>query len=368
MKKVTQTFFDERILVTKHTALGRITIDHPRAIGALDRSMVEAFAHALEGLAVDTDVDTLLLDATDERGFCSGGDLRRLHGQITAGDLAGVDGFFRAEYRLNAAIAAFPHPVVAFANGVTMGGGVGLACHAPVRIVTETSRLAMPETRIGFTPDVGGTLLLANAPGHVGEYLALTSAEMDAADAIYAGFADHLVRGEDLGAVRDALETRADPSTPGELILLFDETPEPSALASARGWIDDAFSRGSVPEIRARLTELAEQADDGATHDLGAHTPAAALALLEQRPPLALAITLESVRRSRETNDLRAALEQEYRLMMWYVETQPDMVEGIRAHMIDKDRAPRWTLATDAEVTPALVAEAFDHKVTPLFP
>lgn len=367
MKKVTQTFSDERILVKKHTALGRITIDRPRAIGALDAPMVEAIAQALTDLAGDTDIDTLLLDATDDRGFCAGGDLRRLHEQITGGDIEGVDRFFRAEYTLNAAIAEFPHPVVTFANGVTMGGGVGLACHAPVRIVTETSRLAMPETRIGFTPDVGGTLLLARAPGRIGEYLALTSAEMDAADAIYAGFADHLVRREDLAAVRDALETRADPSTPGELILLFDETPEPAALAAARPWIDDAFSRGSVPEIRVRLAELAADpvfADD----ELGRHTPATALALLEQRPPQALAITLESVRRARETNELRAVLEQEYRLMMWYVTTQPDMVEGIRAQMIDKDASPRWALATDADVPPELVASAFAHEVTPLFP
>lgn len=364
MKIVTQTVSDERILVKKHTALGRITIDRPRAIGALDTGMVEAFAQALAALATDTDIDTLLLDATDDRGFCSGGDLRRLHQQITDGDIESVDRFFRAEYTLDAAIADFPHPVVTFANGVTMGGGVGLACHAPVRIVTETSRLAMPETRIGFTPDVGGTLLLANAPGRIGEYLALTSAEMDAADAIYAGFADHLVRFEDLSAVREALETRADPSTPGELILLFDETPDPAALAAARGWVDDAFSRGSVPEIRARLAELAA---DPVSSDLGPHTPAAALALLEQRPPLALAITLESVRRARENGDLKAVIEQEYRLMMWYVTTQPDMVEGIRAQMIDKDAAPRWQFTSDTQVTRELVESAFAHEVTPLF-
>ncbi|GGF40873.1 3-hydroxyisobutyryl-CoA hydrolase [Microbacterium sorbitolivorans] len=367
MKNVTQTVSDERILVKKHTALGRITIDRPRAIGALDTGMVEAFAEALAALATDTDIDTLLLDATDDRGFCSGGDLRRLHQQITDGDIEAVDRFFRAEYTLDAAIADFPHPVVTFANGVTMGGGVGLACHAPVRIVTETSRLAMPETRIGFTPDVGGTLLLANAPGRIGEYLALTSAEMDAADAIYAGFADHLVRFEDLAAVREALETRADPSTPGELILLFDETPDPAALAAARGWVDDAFSRGSVPEIRARLAELAADPALAEQADLGPHTPAAALALLEQRPPLALAITLESVRRARENGDLKAVIEQEYRLMMWYVTTQPDMVEGIRAQMIDKDAAPRWQLTSDTQVTRELVESAFEHEATPLF-
>ena len=361
MKKVSTNSSDERILVTKHTALGRITIDHPRAIGALDAPMTEAITEALGALATDTDVDTLLLDATDPRGFCSGGDLRALHRQITAGDIDAVDAFFRSEYRLDAAIAEFPHPVVTFANGVTMGGGVGLACHAPVRIVTETSKLAMPETRIGFAPDVGGTLLLAKAPGRIGEYLALTSAVMDHADAIYAGFADHLVRQADLPAVREALETRADPSTPGELILLFDETPDQAALQTARGWIDEVFSLGSIAEIRAKLRELA----DGS--DTGAHTPAAALEMLEQRPPLALAITLESVRRARAGMNLREVLEQEYRLMMWYVTTQPDMVEGIRAQMIDKDLSPRWQITSDADVSAETVASAFAHEVTPLF-
>ena len=356
---------DDRIVMRKHTALGRITIDHPRAIGALDAPMTDSIKTAIDLLAADSDVDTLLLDATDPRGFCSGGDLRALHRQITAGDIAAVDAFFRSEYTLDAAIAEFPHPVVTFANGVTMGGGVGLACHAPVRIVTETSKLAMPETRIGFAPDVGGTLLLANAPGHVGEYLALTSAVMDHSDAIYAGFADHLVRQEDLPAVREALETRADPSTPGELILLFDETAEPAELQAARGWIDEVFSLGSVAEIRAKLRQLAEKPADGSLS--GSHTPAAALALLEQRPPLALAITLESVRRARTGMSLREVLEQEYRLMMWYVTTQPDMVEGIRAQMIDKDLSPRWQIRSDEDVPAELVASAFAHEVTPLF-
>ena len=120
-----------------------------------------------------------------------------------------------------------------FADGITMGGGIGLAGHAAVRVVTERSKLAMPETRIGFTPDVGGTWLLGRAPGRLGEYLALTGATMDAADAVYAGFADHLVPSAHLDGLREALETRADPSTPNELVLLFDETPAPSALGRA---------------------------------------------------------------------------------------------------------------------------------------
>src|SRR5690606_8026815 len=153
---------------------------------------------------------------------------------IAAGHPERIAGFFRAEYALNALIAEYPKPVVAIADGITMGGGIGLAGHAAVRVVTERSRLAMPETRIGFTPDVGGTLLLARAPGRLGEYFGLTGASMGAADAVYLGFADHVVPSDRIDALRDALAHRADPGTPNELVLLFDETPEPSLLPAAR--------------------------------------------------------------------------------------------------------------------------------------
>ncbi|MGO1236313.1 enoyl-CoA hydratase/isomerase family protein, partial [Microbacterium gubbeenense] len=244
---------DDRVRVRKYSALGRITINRPEAIGAVDTPMLRAIAGALDGFRTDSDIDTVLVDGTGERGFCAGGDVRQLRAAIRSGDVAGAEEFFRVEYRTNAAIAEFPVPVVAFADGVTMGGGIGLAGHAQVRVVTETSRLAMPETRIGFTPDVGGSWLLARAPGRIGEYLALTSESMDPADAIYAGFADHFVRREDLGAVRDALENRADPANPTELVMLFDETPEESGLVGAREWIDDAFAGETVLEIRERL-------------------------------------------------------------------------------------------------------------------
>ena len=354
---------DERVLIRKHNSVGRITLDRPRAIGALDTPMLRAIAHGLEGFVADSDVDTVLFDATGDRGFCAGGDIRALYGLVSTGDLDTVEDFFRVEYRLNAAIAEARVPTVAFADGVTMGGGIGLAGHAQVRIVTETSRLAMPETRIGFTPDVGGSWLLARAPGRLGEYLALTSDTMDAADAIYAGFADHFVRRADLNAVRDALETRADPATPAELVLLFDETPDESELVAARGWIDDAFSRSTVVEIRERLVELAADPELARAE----RTPATALAALDERPPTSLSVTLAAIRSSRALPNLRAALEQEFRLVMWFARTQPDMVEGIRAQMIDKDQHPRWSPARLADVPDDIVGQAFGHEETPLF-
>jgi enoyl-CoA hydratase len=340
------------VLVRANGGLGRLTLNRPRAINALDLDMIHLLHAALDAWEHDTEVDIVLLDGSGERGLCAGGDVRGLAERVTSGRAEDSALFFRDEYALNARIAEYPKPIVALADGITMGGGIGLAGHAAIRIVTERSKLAMPETRIGFTPDVGGTWLLAHAPGRLGEYLGLTGATMDASDAIYAGFADHFVPSENLDGLRDALETRADPSSPTELVLLFDETPPPPALAASRAWIDDAFAADTVPEIIERLRARPE-AEASATADL-----------LEELSPTGLAVTLASVRRSRELPGLRHALEQEYGLVMWFATSQPDLPEGIRAQVIDKDRSPRWQPATLAELDPdaAASALAFRHE------
>lgn len=344
---------DSRVRARVDRALGHLTLDRPRAINALDLGMIESLAAALDEWEHDPGVDAVLLDGAGERGLCAGGDVRGLYDQIVAGDVAETAHFFRAEYALNARIASYPKPVVVFADGVTMGGGIGLAGHAAVRVVTERSRLAMPEVRIGFTPDVGGSLLLARAPGRVGEYLALTGESMDAADAIYAGFADHLVPSERLDDLRDALVSRADPQTATELVLLFDETAGPARLEAARPWIDDAFAADSVAEIIDRLRERPEP-DARATAEL-----------LATLPPTALAVTLAAVRAARERNELRNVLAQEYGLVLWFATTQPDLVEGIRARLVDKDGTPSWSPASRADLAPDVVAQAFAFEPAP---
>lgn len=315
--------------------------------------MIRSLAAALDAWEHDPGVDAVLLDGAGERGLCAGGDVRGLYDQIVAGDVAETALFFRAEYALNARIAAYPKPVVVFADGVTMGGGIGLAGHAAVRVVTERSRLAMPEVRIGFTPDVGGSLLLARAPGRVGEYLALTGESMDAADAIYAGFADHLVPSERLDDLRDALVSRADPQTATELVLLFDETAGPARLEAARPWIDAAFAADSVAEIIGRLRERDEP------------EARAAADLLDTLPPTALAVTLAAVREARARNELRAVLAQEYGLVLWFAQTQPDLVEGIRARLVDKDGSPSWSPASRDDLDPEIVTQAFAFEPVP---
>lgn len=331
-------------------SVGRLTLDRPGALNALDIHMVARLREALECWRSDPDIEMVVLDGSGDRGFCAGGDVRALRDQILAGGADRAAVFFRAEYALDAAIAEYPRPIVALADGITMGGGIGLAGHAAIRIVTERSRLAMPETRIGFTPDVGGSWLLAHAPGRLGEYLALTGETMDAGDAVYAGFADHMVPSERLADLREAFTSRADPSGPAEIVLLFDETPRPSRLEAARGWIDHAFAADSVTEILDRLDR--SDAPDAAH----------AAATLRTLSPTSLAVTLEAVRRARELPDLRAALAQEYALVDWFATTQPDLVEGIRARLVDKDHSPRWRPATLAELPTGLLDDAFAHR------
>ncbi|MCX6502563.1 MAG: enoyl-CoA hydratase/isomerase family protein [Microbacterium sp.] len=360
------------VRVRTERAVGRLTLDRPRALNALDIHMVRRLQQTLDTWRSDPDIDVVVLDGAGDRAFCAGGDVRALREQILAGGAADAAVFFRDEYALNATIAEYPVPIVALADGITMGGGIGLAGHAAVRIVTERSRLAMPETRIGFTPDVGGTWLLGRAPGRLGEYLALTGDSMDAADAVYAGFADHLIPAERLGDLREALASRADPphvlsadrscdprslgvrgpNNPAEIVLLFDETPGPSRLQAARTWIDDAFAADTVPGILARL-DAREEPD-----------AAAAAATLRALSPTALTVNLEAVRRARALPGLRAALEQEYALVDWFAHTQPDLLEGIRAQLVDKDRSPRWQPAALDDVGADVVDAAFAHVPT----
>ncbi|MFT4214294.1 MAG: enoyl-CoA hydratase/isomerase family protein [Microbacterium sp.] len=336
------------VLASVHHDVGHLTLNRPRVINALDLDMIHRLTAALEAWRDDPAVATVILDGAGERGFCAGGDVRGLREQILTGRADLTAEFFRAEYALDAAIAEYPKPIVAIADGVTMGGGIGLAGHASIRVVTERSRLAMPETRIGFTPDVGGSWLLARAPGRVGEYLALTGETMDADDAVYAGFADHVVASGQVRRMREFLHEglslrRIVPLLGGDRAR---RDPGASRLESARAWIDDAFAADTVGGIISRLRARAEPGAS-ATADT-----------LERLSPTALTVTLAAVRAARELPDLRTALAQEYALVLWFAGTQPDLVEGIRAQLVDKDRTPSWRPASLALLDADLAARA----------
>lgn len=349
---------DAEVLVRTEGALGWITLNRPRALNALNVGMIRAVHAALDAWRDDSDIEIVYIDGAGERGLCAGGDVRELHRQITAGRSADTVEFFREEYAMNAAIAEYPKPVVAIADGITMGGGIGVAGHAAIRVVTERSQLAMPEVKIGFTPDVGGTWLLGRAPGRLGEFLALTAGTMNGSDALYAGFADFWVPSERLDALRDALAHRADPTGPSEIVMLFDETPDPSPLSAQQAWIDEAFSADTVPEIIRRLRALADAGQVDTAVPGEGPTPADTADLLESLAPTALVVTLDAVREARVMDSVRDALAGEYRRVLWFVHHHPDLVEGIRAQLVDKDRNPHWDPQTLTDLAPDAGAEA----------
>ncbi|WP_441249297.1 enoyl-CoA hydratase/isomerase family protein [Kitasatospora sp. McL0602] len=319
-------------------SIGRIVLDRPKAMNALTHGMVQAVREALDAWAVDEAVTAVVLTGAGERGLCAGADIRALHDDAKAGG-AGARAFFRDEYRLNHLISRYPKPYLAVMDGVTMGGGVGLSAHGSVRVVTERSAIGMPETRIGLMPDVGGSHLLAHAPGELGTHLALTAATMDAADALHCGFADHFVP----SAALPALVGAADPLA--ELPGLTAAAPA-STLSGQRDWIDACYAADSVEEIVDRLHSYGlPEAKEAAEQILG-------------KSPTALKVTLAALRRARTHTTLAETLDQEYRLSVTAL-TTPDLPEGIRAQVIDKDRNPRWSPATLAEVTPEAVERFF---------
>jgi enoyl-CoA hydratase len=330
----------EDVLIRREGAAGRITLNRPRALNALTYPMVLAIREALVEWRGDPAVKAIVLDGAGERGLCAGGDVRAMYDSAPSGS-GFARRFWADEYRLNALIGSYPKPFVPFMDGIVMGGGIGLSGHASHRIVTERSELAMPETGIGLIPDVGGTWLLARAPGHVGAYLGLTGERMRGAGTIYAGFADAFVPSAKLAALASALSEAVEGDV-GTVIARFAEPPPPSDLAARSGDIAAAFRFGTVEEVRDALrTMKGEWAER-------------TLAVLEQRSPLALKLTLAAIRRARSLPSLEDALAMEYRLTVRLFE-HGEFIEGVRALIVDKDRNPHWRPGRLEDVTPEMV-------------
>jgi enoyl-CoA hydratase len=330
----------DEVLIRREGRAGRITMNRPQALNALTHAMVAPIWDALQGWRDDAGVELVLLDGSGERALCAGGDVRALYDSRSAGSGA-ARAFWRDEYRLNALIGRYDKPYVAIQDGIVMGGGIGLSAHARHRIVTERSRLAMPETGIGLIPDVGGSWLLAHAPGEAGLYLGLTGAEMDAADAIYARFADAFVPTSGLGELKARL---FDPKggAIGEVLETLTQTPGRSRLAERAADIDRIFAVDSLEAILLRL-------EDGNLDWIDAARRA-----LAQKSPKALKLTAAAIRYARSLASLEAALDMEFRLAVRLFE-DGEFPEGVRALIVDKDRKPAWSPPRLADVSDALV-------------
>lgn len=331
----------DEVLTEVDGSVGLITLNRPKAINSLNQRMVDDLAAILTGWASDDAVRAVVLSGAGERGLCAGGDVVSIYHSARK-DGAEARRFWRDEYLLNAQIADFAKPYVAVMDGIVMGGGVGVSAHANTRVVTDTSKIAMPEVGIGFIPDVGGVYLLSRAPGGLGLHAALTGAPFSGADAIAMGFADHYVPHTEIEAFRRAIVGDGVENA----LAKYAVEPPPSELAAQRDWIDDCFARDTVEDIVAAL----------AGHGAGPANDAASL--IATRSPIALSVTLEAVRRAAELETLKDVLVQDYRVSSASLRSH-DLVEGIRAQLIDKDRNPKWSPAQLAAVTAADVEAYF---------
>jgi enoyl-CoA hydratase len=331
---------EQTVITSRDGRVGRILLNRPRALNALTLPMIRACAAILETWRDDPHVHAVVIEGAGDRAFCAGGDIRALRDGFLAGRHDTVEQFFAEEYALNLTIATYPKPYIALIDGLCMGGGIGLSVHAPYRVATEHAGFGMPETAIGFFPDIGATFLLPRLAGELGTYFGLTGLRATGADAVHAGFATHYTpraRLDKLSATlaQDGLAALA----------AYDETLPPFSLAGQRAAIDHCFSADTVSDIVGRLE---------ATH---AEWARAALTALRTVSPSALHWTLRALRRGRDLT-LAQALEAEKALTRTTM-AHPDFAEGVRAMVVDKDRQPRWQPATIEAVDPARIDAIF---------
>ena len=356
MRYLEADYQGEEILTAKKGAIGLVALNRPRVLNSLSHDMILDFGKALDAFEADPDVAAVLVTGEGERGLCAGGDIRMFYESGKAGD-GKASHFLKAEYRLNARIAGFKKPYVVVMDGITMGGGVGVSSHGSHRIVTESTKLAMPETGIGFFPDIGATWLLSRASGELGTWMGLTGEAINGADAITAGFADWYVPQDRIAELLERVAALPAPAL-GQSIAstIRDYTvdgPE-GIFCEGRDMIDRCFAFDAVEDIIAALEK--EQGD------LAART----LAAMRAKSPTSLKVTLRMLREARGSRDLETCLEREFAGTCQVVKV-PDFYEGIRAAIIDKDRNPKWSPATLADVAPDSVEAFFAARDERLF-
>jgi enoyl-CoA hydratase len=331
------------LIIQRDGAVGRIRLNRPKALHALNTAMCVGVLDALEAWRNDPAVALVMIDHAEGRGFCAGGDIRML-GTSGAGDGAEARAFFLAEYRMNHRLFTYAKPIVAWMDGITMGGGVGISQPARYRIATENTRFAMPETGIGLFPDVGGGWYLSRLPGRIGQYLALTGARLNGAECHALGLATHYMRAERLGEAKARIV--AGPSGV-ETILAELSAPIPDAaiLAHAEA-IDRLFASDTLEDVFAVV-----EADES-------EFARATLATLRTKSPQAMKVSLKLLLEGRTMATFEDEMRQEYAVATRVVQ-RPDFAEGVRAVIIDKDNAPRWN--------PSRVEDVSDHVIDQIF-
>jgi enoyl-CoA hydratase len=345
----------DEVLVRVEGSVGRLTLNRPKALHALTATMCGLMVDALLTWLDNPRVKLVLIDHAGDRGFCAGGDIRML-AQSGAADGVEARAFFHLEYRLNHLLLAYPKPVMAIMDGVTMGGGVGLSAPAAYRVVTERTTYAMPETGIGLFPDVGGGWFLPRMPDHIGFWLALTGARLKAADCLLTDVGTHFVESDKLEALKAAVI--ADPSAAEALLTRFEGPAGPAPLSAHRADIDEVFGLDTVEAIVAALQA---RDDDWARRQLET---------LAGKSPQAMKVALRQLTLGAAAQSFAENMAMEYRIGARVVGGH-DFLEGVRAVIVDKDNRPQWNPATLRDVTAAQLDQIFapleaDAEWTPL--
>ncbi|WP_186398989.1 enoyl-CoA hydratase/isomerase family protein [Stappia sp. P2PMeth1] len=331
---------------------GVMTLNRPKALNALNHGMVLAMADQLERWAGDDAVRHVIVRGTGDRAFCAGGDIRKIYDQGMAGDPTRAR-FFADEYRLNVRIKRFPKPYIALIDGIVMGGGVGVSVHGSHRVGTERTTFAMPETGIGFFPDVGGSWFLPRMPQETGMMAALSAGRLKQADALWTGILTHGIASTDMEALASALtETDAVDEVIAGFSRRHDAGAAPIAARAPR--IAEIFGRASVAEILEALDELA-----GAAGDPDADWAQGLADTIRAKSPTSVMLAFQQLRRGAEL-DFEACMRLEYRILS-HILQGADFYEGVRAVIVDKDNAPRWSPTHLADVTEADILAHFER-------
>lgn len=342
------------LLVSRVGRLGRIILNRPKALNSLTLGMVRSFSAALDEFGADPEILAVLVSGEGERGLCAGGDIRTLY-DLRDKNKDYYKIFWREEYQLNARIASFPKFFIVIMDGLVMGGGVGISAHGNRRLVTERTRIAMPETGIGFIPDVGGTWLLTRNGG-AGVYMALSGAAVTATDAIHIGLADMAIRSQDAAELERRLSTIVEAKDVDAILRTFEEETDEGIFERNKTLLDTAMAHSRVEEII------------GALYSANTEFAVAAAIQISQKSPTSLKVTRALLSRAAAADRLETCLTNEFRAACSLLHSH-DLYEGIRAAVIDKDRNPKWSPATLAEVDERTVAEILrgDGDQEPVF-